>query len=144
MPAGAVRRDPYSAEFFDGTARGQFLLRRCPACGEFAEPYARQCPQCESTALDWVPAAGGASLVTWSVVHARPGPDGSAATTVVAIAQLDEGPWWWAELADSDPATLRAGQRLRICIDPVDGHEAIPVLRPEPAEGYVTDTQVRP
>jgi uncharacterized protein len=131
MPAGAVRRDPCSAEFFDGTARGEFLLRRCAGCAQFTEPHARQCPRCESTALDWVPAAGGASLVTWSVVHSRAGPDGAAARTVVAIAELDEGPWWWAEIADADPQALRAGQRLRICLEPVDGYEAVPVLRAE-------------
>ncbi len=40
MAATAVRRDAATAEFFDGTARGQFLLRHCTVevRGELAEP----------------------------------------------------------------------------------------------------------
>jgi uncharacterized OB-fold protein len=129
MSAGAVSRDVHSAEFFDGTARGEFLLRRCQQCATFAEPYALQCPRCESTALEWVPAAGGGRVVSWSVVHGRPDADGVVPRSVVAIAELDEGPWWWAEIVDVDPDTVHAGQRLRISIEPVDGYEAVPVLR---------------
>ena len=58
MAATAVRRDAATAEFFDGTARGQFLLRHCTDCGELAEPDAAGCPNCESEQLDWLPAVG--------------------------------------------------------------------------------------
>ena len=71
MTAGAVRRDSATAEFFDGTAKDQFLLRRCADCGTFAEPYVRYCPGCESDRLEWAAAAGGATVVSWSVVHRR-------------------------------------------------------------------------
>ena len=56
MSLGPVRRDDATAEFFDGTAAGQFLLRRCPA-GHYSEPQAAQCTTCGRAELDWVPAA---------------------------------------------------------------------------------------
>jgi uncharacterized protein len=129
MTSGPVRRDAATAEFFDGTARGEFLLRRCLDCGACGEPSLRQCAACGSVRLDRVPAAGGATVIGWSVVHGRPGPDGVAPRTVVAIAELDEGPHWWAEILDTDGAGLAAGQRVRLGFEPVDEHETVPVFR---------------
>lgn len=134
MTAGAVRRDPATAGFFDGTARGEFLLRRCRDCGALGEPYLRQCRGCESARLEWVPASGRGRVISWSVVHGRPAEDGARPRTVVAIAELDEGPHWWAEILDADPDVvtdqgLAAGQRVTIGFEQVQDHEAVPVFR---------------
>jgi uncharacterized protein len=133
MTAGAVRRDSATAEFFDGTARDQFLLRRCADCGTFAEPYLRYCPGCESDRLEWAAAAGGATVVSWSVVHRRVRKGQPAQASVVVIAALDEGPLWWAEVLDADPARaaaeVAAGQRLAITFEHVPEYEAVPAFR---------------
>lgn len=128
MTAAAVRRDAETAEFFDGTARGQFLLRHCTACGELAEPEVRRCPNCESEALGWQPAAGGAAVVSWAVVHHRSSDGQARQPSVVVIAQFDEGPFWWAEVLDADPAQMAAGQRLRLTFQPVPDHETVPAF----------------
>jgi len=128
MTAAAVRRDAETAEFFDGTARGQFLLRHCTDCGELAEPEVRRCPNCESEELGWRPAAGGAAVVSWAVVHHRSSDGQARQPTVVVIAQFDEGPFWWAEVLDADPAQMSAGQRLRLTFQPVPDHETVPAF----------------
>ena len=128
MTATAVRRDAATAEFFDGTGRGEFLLRHCTDCGELAEPYVLRCPSCESVQLGWRPAAGGATAVSWSAVHHRSSDGQTRQPTVVVIAQLDEGPFWWAEVLDADPAQLAAGQRLRLTFEQVEGHETVPAF----------------
>jgi len=128
MTAAAVRRDAETAEFFDGTARGQFLLRHCTDCGELAEPEVRRCPNCESEELGWQPAAGGAAVVSWAVVHHRSSDGQARQPTVVVIAQFDEGPFWWAEVLDADPAQMSAGQRLRLTFQPVPDHETVPAF----------------
>jgi uncharacterized protein len=110
---GPVERDDATAAFFEGTAAGQFLLRRCPQ-GHFSEPAAVQCTTCATTELHWAPASGGATLVSWAVT----------ATTILVIAELDEGPWWWSQLAGSEPAV---GQRLQIAFAQSE-HEAVPVF----------------
>ncbi|MST33863.1 hypothetical protein GHK86_14190 [Acidimicrobiaceae bacterium USS-CC1] len=106
---GAVQRDDATAAFFDGTAAGTFLLRRCPT-GHWSEPAAEVCGGCGRTDLNWAPASGAASLVSWSVV---PGPDG-APSSVLVIGELAEGPWWWSQLTDADPDQLAVGRPLRI------------------------------
>jgi uncharacterized protein len=107
MTVGAVNRDEQTAAFFDGTAAGQLLLRRCPA-GHYSEPQAAQCTTCGRTELDWAAAGGDASLVSWAVTRS------GEASTVLVIAELDEGPWWWSQLTGADPAGLTVGARLRL------------------------------
>jgi hypothetical protein len=128
VTVGPVARDEATAEFFDGTAAEMFLLRRCPA-GHFSEPAAAQCTTCASTSLRWEPAHGGATLVSWAVAWSRPADGGEPERTVLVIAELDEGPWWWSQLVDADPATLAVGHRLRIEFRRADAaYEAVPVF----------------
>jgi uncharacterized protein len=123
MTVGPVDRDAATTEFFDGTAVGRLLLRRC-ARGHYSEPTAKQCTSCGSLDLDWSPAGGGASLVSWAVTWSKEG-----LPTVLVIAELDEGPWWWSQLTAADPAQLAAGIRLRVAFSrPEEEHEAVPVF----------------
>ncbi len=128
MTVGPVVRDEATAEFFDGTAAGQFLLRRCLA-GHFSEPSAAACTTCASTDLSWAAAVGGATLVSWTVVWERASGDAEPDRTVLVIGELDEGPWWWSQLVGADPASLAVGQRLRVDFRRAGAeHEAVPVF----------------
>jgi uncharacterized protein len=127
MSVGPVQRDQATAEFFDGAAAGQFLLRQC-AEGHFSEPAALACTTCGRTELASVPAAGGATLVSWAVSYGRPAGNEPPPRTVLGIGELDEGPWWWAQLDDSGGG-LAAGRRLRVEFRRADGeHEPVPVF----------------
>jgi uncharacterized protein len=142
MTVGPADRDEATAEFFDAAAAGVFLLRRCPD-GHWSEPPAAQCTTCGATALRWEAAAGGATLVSWAVTWgarepdpsgpdqagaAETGPGPEPAATVLVIAELDEGPWWWSQLTGADPAGLAAGDRLVITFAAGGEHEAVPVF----------------
>jgi uncharacterized protein len=138
MSVGPVARDQATAEFFDAAAAGQFLVRRCPA-GHFSEPAAAQCTTCATTDLHWVPAGGGATLVSWAVTWTRPPGTEPPLRTVLVIGELDEGPWWWTQLATGaagdggpgagDEVGLTTGQRLRLEFRRADGeHEPVPVF----------------
>jgi hypothetical protein len=131
MTVGPVARDATTAEFLDGTAAGQFLLRHCRACGTLSGPQAAQCENCASTALDLRPASGEATLVSWTVAHGKPDASGIAGRTVLGIAELAEGPWWWSQIVDADPAQLRVGTPLQIIFARHDAQdEAVPVFVP--------------
>lgn len=123
-----VQRDAATAEFFDAAARGVFLIRRCGQCEAATEPPAKSCPVCGSVDLRYEEASGGASVVSWSVVPGR-SEDGAANRTVLVIAELDEGPWWWSQLVDADPETMHEGQRLRIAFARSGEHESVPIFR---------------
>lgn len=130
MTVGPLARDAATAEFLDGTAAGQFLLRQCRDCGARSAPQAQQCERCGSTDLDWRPASGNAVLVSWTVAHGKPDPGGGPARTVLAIGQLAERPWWWARLSDAQSAELYVGAPLSIAFERHSAeHEAVPVFR---------------
>jgi uncharacterized protein len=140
MAVGPVTRDAATAEFFDGAAAGQFLLRHCTVCDALSAPQAAQCERCSATALDWRPASGNAMLVSWTVSHGKPGPSGEADRTILAIAELAEGPWWWSQVVDAGPARLAVGTPLRIRFHRHDAQsEAVPVFSPavRPGDGGV-------
>ena len=129
MTVGPVTRDAATAEFFDGTAAGQFLLRHCRTCRALSAPQAAQCENCSSTALDWRPASGDATLVSWTVAHSKPDASGETNRTILGIAELAEGLWWWSQIVGADPAELRVGAPLRIGFQRHDAqHEAVPVV----------------
>ncbi|HEY7146638.1 MAG TPA: OB-fold domain-containing protein [Streptosporangiaceae bacterium] len=114
MSVGPVSRDEQTAVFFDGTAAGEFRLRRCARCRGWCAPQAVQCEHCGAAELDWQAAGGGATLVSWTVAHSRPAEDGTTQPVVLVIGQLDEGPWWWSQLTGASPDQLSVGARLRI------------------------------
>lgn len=127
---GPVARNDATSAFFDGTARGEFLLALCSQ-GHWNRPQATRCHACDSTELRGAAASGRARLVSWTVVHPRPGRDRTAEPSrVPAIVELEEGPWWWTQLVDVDPAALREGLALHVAFIRPEGSEAVPVFAP--------------
>jgi uncharacterized OB-fold protein len=133
MTIRAIRRDAATAEFFDGTALGEFRLKRSRTTGEILAP---QCltDSAGSVDLEWITASGFGRVVSWAVTYGKPvdGPrDGIALpTSVVGIVELDEGPLWWCELLDADPAAMRMGLPVTAAfVRPEDSDETVPVFR---------------
>jgi hypothetical protein len=127
-----IERDELSAPFYEATARGKLLIRRCPVC---ANAYAPQVERCgDSDTLTWEEAKGTGVLVTWAVDHSPPldpdlaSPDGSKVT--FGFVELAEGPWLQVPIVDGDPSSLMEGMALQVrFIRPGDG-EAIPAFSP--------------
>lgn len=118
-----VIRDADSAEFFDGTARGDLMIKRCNACGHYLRPDAIACSKCHGAALSWTDSSGRGSLVSWIVVHEND------FELTVGLVELDEGPWLHARLVDVDTAALSVGDPFEVDFEPA-GTETIPVFRP--------------
>jgi uncharacterized protein len=134
MTVGPVDRDDATALFFDAAATGTLLLRRCPD-GHVSEASVEGCTSCGRTNLEWVPASGDATIVSWSVVHHRNLSNGdSGPVTILVIAELAEGPWWWSQIIDvPDQTQLTIGMPLNLTFVQHDDHsEAVPVFRLAP------------
>jgi uncharacterized protein len=123
MPRFAVRRDDSTADFFDGTARGEFLLVKDTQTGEVLAPQFD--PAVDPERYLRVPAAGTGTVVSWVVVHQREA-DGSVSRNPVAIVELDEGPWWWTSVTGADPDEDLLGRRVLVAFETVGDGEAIP------------------
>ncbi|MDV7089126.1 Zn-ribbon domain-containing OB-fold protein [Rhodococcus opacus] len=101
-----------AGEFLEAADRNVFLLKWSSATGEVLEPQA-SADRAGGTALEWRPAGGGGSVISWAVIPGRPPVE---TRRVIAIIELDEGPWWWGQVVGVDPAgdiDLR-GARVRV------------------------------
>src|ERR1700745_3666830 len=114
MPRFAVRRDDATAEFFDGTARGQFLLVKDTRTGEVLTPQFDTTVDPERYVS--TSAAGTGTVVSWAVVHQREA-DGSTSRLPVAIVELDEGPWWWTSVTGADADEALLGRRVQVAFE---------------------------
>lgn len=124
-----VTRDAETATFLDGTAVGEFRLRRSLVSGEFLAPQV-YADSTGSTDLEWVPAVGTGRVVSWAVHHGRPVDGIQPVESIICIVELDEGPWWWTELLDADPADVHEGLPVRVDFVRPDGSdEVLPVFR---------------
>ncbi len=132
-PLSPVVRDEASGDFFDGTARGVLLLRRCLVCTRVRAPEIPMCTECLSEAFEWTSAAGTGQLESWVVLHAKPLPDGTTPEPrIIATVELTEGPWITSALMGVDPDSVVGGMTVVVAFKRPEGSEAIPVFRPGP------------
>jgi uncharacterized protein len=129
MDIGIIRADERSAPFFAAAARDVLLIKRCARCDRWLDPGATGCPECGAADPRWEQAAGSGRLISWAVL-----PAGAPATaSVLALVELDEGPWLRTRLegAGATGTTgLRPGLRLTAhFVHPAEG-ESYPVFRP--------------
>ena len=132
MDIGIIRADDRSAPFFAAAARDVLLIKRCDRCDRWLDPGATGCPECGAADPRWEQAAGRGRLISWAELPAgKPGP--ADAPGVLALVELDEGPWLRTRL-EGTGATGTAGLRpgLRVIayfVHPAEG-ESYPVFRP--------------
>lgn len=120
-----------SAPFWQGLQRGVLCYQRCRACGHAWLPARSECPGCLAADSDWVPASGGARLISWVVYHVAYHPAFEKRLPYhVAVVELDEGPRLISNLVGlADAAPLCIDQRLRLRIED-EGGRAVPRFAP--------------
>ena len=127
---------PLTAQYWSAARRGVILLQRCADCGAVLHPPAPVCPGGAAHELRWLEASGLGRLASFTVVThaAHPVVDGRL-PYVIALVELDEGPWLHTGLAVTGPdpiAALRAGCRVAArFVHPAEG-ESYPVFSPLP------------
>lgn len=122
MPRFAVHRDEATAAFFDGTARGEFLLVKDARTGDLLSPQFDV--SADPDRYVHVPASGTGTVVSWSVVHERT-PDGGTTRRQVGIVQLDEGPWWWTSFEGFPPDADLMDRRVKVAFEKLED-ESVP------------------
>jgi uncharacterized OB-fold protein len=116
--------NPETQAFWDATAQGKFLIKKCTACGE-PHFYPRNlCPFCFSDKTEWVEASGNATIYTYSVMRRAPVP------YAIAYVTLAEGPTIMTNIVDCDLDAIKVGQAVRLVFKPSDGGPPIPMFAP--------------
>ena len=83
--------------------QGKLMGLKCNSCDSVIFPPSTVCRQCGSTGLTPFQLSGEGTLRTFTVI--RVAPEGRKPPYVVAMAELDEGPWALGNLVDMDPDT---------------------------------------
>ncbi len=120
---GSPGTNPETTPFFDGTAAGKFLIRRCVACKK-AHWYPRSlCPYCFGDCT-WEEASGAGTIYSLSVMKRAETP------YVMAYVTLAEGPTMMTNIVDGDMDALRIGQAVKVKLVPTEGGPPMPVFAP--------------
>jgi len=116
--------DPTTAPFWAAAERRELVIQRCVACDGhqfYPRPF---CLACGGGDLEWVPAAGTATVHATTTVHLQVLPDMDP-PYVVALVELDEGPRLVTNLLDPAPAI---GERVQVQWRERDGAPPLPVF----------------
>lgn len=108
-------------QYYEGLKAGKLLGLTCRKCGAVTVPPKVNCLQCSSTDLEVTELSGLAEIKTFTVI--RVAPEGLKAPYVVALAELEEGPWVMGNLegVDAEKVTMDIiGKKVKI------GHKVVP------------------
>jgi uncharacterized OB-fold protein len=80
---------------------GKFLGLKCNKCGAYTVPPKKVCMECTSEDLDIAEIRKKGEIKTFTVIKVSP--EGFDAPYIVAMVELDEGPWVMGNIIDVDP-----------------------------------------
>lgn len=95
------------AHYQEKLEKGEFLGLKCNACQTVTFPPSGICRSCNSFDMEPVPMGGAGVLRTYTVI--RVAPEGMEPPFIVAMAELDEGPWVVGNLVGMDPEDANTG-----------------------------------
>lgn len=118
-----------NAWWWDGIARGELPIQRCRACGVLRHPPRPMCGACQSIEWDSVPAEGGGTVYSYTVLH-HPKFPGYDYPLICAVIELDEGTRIVSNVVGCAPEEVRIGMRVALSMDRVDDTMTLPFFRP--------------
>lgn len=120
LPAPQVNRD--TQPYWEGSARGELLIKKCNSCNQ-AYFYPRPlCPFCMSEETIWFKASGNG--VVYSYTHAKRSPH----FNFPALITLEEGPTIMSAVIGCDESEISVGQQVTVKFVETDAHGALPVF----------------
>jgi uncharacterized OB-fold protein len=117
-----VIHDDESVIYIDGLRRGVLRIRRCMKCGHLGPPPDAVCRQCHCPSVTWIDSAGRGRVIAGIVDHQL-----SAGSHVLALIELDEGPWVLAEVSSARTAPPR-GTPVTLRVHRADSADCEPIL----------------
>ena len=114
LPTPAPMVTTTTRQFWDATARGQFLLQRCETCDLVIWFPRSHCPQCATTTLPTFPASGKGVVYSHTVIRKVGNEYKGAVPFVVAYVELDEGPRIMTNIVGCSPDDVTVGMRVEL------------------------------
>jgi uncharacterized OB-fold protein len=129
-PADAPR-DDLSEHWWEALQRQEFLLQRSTSTGRFHfYPRTRAVGTLRDD-LEWVPAAGGGTVYSFTVVNWSANPEFAAdCPYTLALVDLDEGVRITTRIIDAEPGSLRCGIRVQLAYRAARDGSILPYVTP--------------
>ena len=127
----AVMPDQLDLPFWEGAARGEFLLHVCTVCERAYWP-ASCCLDHGAAPMEWRPSSGRGVVHTYTVFHHAYDPRfADRVPYAIAVVQLEEGPFFHTDLLDCDASDVRVDLPVEAVfetLDALDGDRDAPVV----------------
>ncbi|MBV1884971.1 MAG: Zn-ribbon domain-containing OB-fold protein [Gammaproteobacteria bacterium] len=94
--------------FWDATAEGKLLVKKCGDCNEYHYYPRTICPFCMSDNTEWVQSSGKGTVYTYSVMRRSP------VQYCIAYVTLDEGITMMTNLVDVDLDKIEIGMDVQV------------------------------
>jgi hypothetical protein len=121
--------DAWTEPFWLAAREHRLVVPRCTNCATFRFPPSPFCWNCTHQDVDLVEVAGTGTVYTYTVARHAVVPDlADYVPYVVAVVELDDAPGvrMIVNIVESDPETVRIGDRVRIVWDDIDDEVTIP------------------
>jgi len=117
--------------FWDACKRHELRIQRCSACGHYQFYPRMYCAQCFSDGVEWVPASGHATVLSFTIVR-RPVSPAYAPDVpyVVALVTLEEGPTMMTNIVECEPEKVEIGMRVAVTFEDWSEDISIAKFRP--------------
>jgi uncharacterized protein len=114
--------------YWKGAREHKLMVKRCTRCGYVGFPPYPICRRCSSMELDWVPAAGGGHIYTWTTVYRSTRPEFVADVPyTLAVVELSDYPIRIpARLKGVAPRGVQVGASVRIQFEDVTPEVSLP------------------
>lgn len=89
-------------DYANALTKGKLLGLKCKDCGKITVPPKMTCQECGETDLDIVELSKRGKIVTFTVVNVAPEGRQNEVPYIIALVELDEGPWIMGNLIDID------------------------------------------
>ena len=131
-PAPAPGVNPETRQFWDATAQGRLLLKRCLDCGSVIWYPRAICPDCASLRTEWFEASGRGRVYSYTTNYRGQGSYQDAGPYVLAYVELDEGPRVMTNVVGADADGLAVGMPVEVVFHDTGDGTALPRFRPAP------------
>jgi uncharacterized OB-fold protein len=118
--------------FWDSLQQHRVKVQKCTDCGAFRFVPKEICNKCHSTQYTWEPTKPTGQVYTYTVVHRAPTAAYQAETPYALVhVTMDDGFRMIGVMKNTDPASVRIGQRVKVTYEDVTAEWTL--LQFEPA-----------
>ena len=120
-----------TAPFWKGCGRHELCFQKCSSCSEVRWPPSPVCPECHSSATEWIVSAGRGRVYTFAVYHTafHPAFEGEL-PYIIAVVELEEGPHLITNIVGAKPSEIECDMPVEVVWEDIEDGLSIARFRP--------------